>query len=61
MENGVTGFMCENSDEMSYRASEVAFDETKRKRMAEAGYRYLKETLGDPNKCFDCWDVILNA
>ena len=42
VEDGVTGFRCRSSDEMSFRASELAFDEPRRKRMVEkAAHRFL--------------------
>lgn len=44
IENGVTGFLCRTSDEMSYRASQLAFDEPLRKRIVHAAYeRFLQE------------------
>jgi hypothetical protein len=60
VEDGITGFMSSNSDTMSYRASELAFDEDKRKKMAEAGHRYLLNTFGDHEKCFAAWDYVLS-
>lgn len=53
--NGVTGYLCKTSDEMSYRASELAFDEPKRKKMIFAAREFLLNEISDENKCWAPW------
>jgi glycosyltransferase involved in cell wall biosynthesis len=53
--DGVTGFRCKTSDEMSYRASELAFDEQKRKKMIYAAKSFLENEIASPEKCWKCW------
>jgi glycosyltransferase involved in cell wall biosynthesis len=57
---GVTGFLCRNSDEMSFAASILAFDEAKRKRMLEAGHEFLLNELADDERCWKPWKKILD-
>jgi hypothetical protein len=38
VEDGVTGFRCNSSDEMSYRASELVFDEPFRKSRSSSAH-----------------------
>lgn len=59
--DGVTGFLCDTSDEMSARASQLAHDEPLRKQMAEAGYRHLTETLAAAAECWDGWRPLLET
>ena len=54
--NGVTGYMCKSSDEMSFRASELAFDEEKRKKMIFAAHDYLVNEIASKDKCWAPWD-----
>jgi hypothetical protein len=55
VEDGVTGFRCKSSDEMSFRASELAFDEPRRKRMVEAAYQFLVNEIASREKCWAPW------
>lgn len=55
---GVTGYRCRSSDEMSYRASELAFDEAKRKNMARAAYEHLAHEIAAPEKCWQPWQEL---
>ena len=57
--NGVTGFLCKSSDEMSFRASELAFDEAKRKRVIFAAHDHLREEIASAARCWEAWDSIL--
>jgi hypothetical protein len=59
VEDGVTGFRCKSSDEMSLRASELAFDEPRRKRMVEAGRRFLENEIASREKCWQPWKRLL--
>lgn len=59
--DGVTGFLCNSSEEMSDRASLLAHDEPLRRRMAEAGYRHLTEVLAAPEVCWDGWRPLLEV
>jgi hypothetical protein len=57
--DGTTGFLCDSSEEMSARASQLAHDEPLRRRMAEAGYRHLTETLSSAGSCWEGWAPLL--
>jgi glycosyltransferase involved in cell wall biosynthesis len=54
--DGVTGYMCKSSDEMSFRASELAFDEEKRKKMIFAAHDHLINEIASQEKCWSPWD-----
>jgi glycosyltransferase involved in cell wall biosynthesis len=56
---GETGFMTSDSDEMSYRASWLAFHPAAHRRMAQAGRRRLEEVLVDEEACWAGWRVLL--
>lgn len=56
--NGVTGYRCKSSDEMSFRASELAFDEEKRKRMIFAAKKFLENEIASVSKCWECWEKL---
>lgn len=58
--NGVTGFLCQSSDEMSFRASELAFDESKRKTMIKTARRHLLQEVAAPAKCWQVWRHLLD-
>jgi hypothetical protein len=60
VEDGETGFMCSDSDEMSYRASWLAFHPEAHRRMAEAGRRHL-EVLMEDEACWAGWRDLLGA
>ena len=53
--DGVTGFRCKTSDEMSFRASELAFDEERRKKMIFAAREHLLNEIASPDKCWLPW------
>lgn len=57
--DGVTGYRCQSSDEMSYRASELAFDEAKRKNMAHQAHDFLCHDLASAEKCWAAWQAVL--
>jgi glycosyltransferase involved in cell wall biosynthesis len=59
IENGVTGFLCRSSDEMSYRASQLAFDEPLRKRMVHAAYERFLHEHANAERSFAPWRVWL--
>ena len=54
----VTGFLCNSSEEMSYRASELAFDEDKRKKMIHDAYDFLVNELSSKEKCWEPWEKL---
>lgn len=58
--NGVTGYRCKTSDEMSFRASEIAFDEEKRKKMIYAAKDHLLNEIASPTKCWEPWSKLFN-
>jgi glycosyltransferase involved in cell wall biosynthesis len=55
--DGKTGFRCKSSDEMSFRASELAFDEGLRKKIIFAAKEHLKDMSGD-ERCWKAWSKI---
>ena len=57
--DGDTGFMTSDSDEMSYRASWLAFHPGAHRRMAEAGRRRLEQVLVDEDACWAGWRELL--
>lgn len=57
--DGETGFRCKTSDEMSYRASELSFNETKRKQIILNANKHLYENIANKNKCWIPWSNIL--
>jgi hypothetical protein len=57
--NGTTGFLCKSSDEMSFRASELAFDETRRKQMIHAGRERLLSDIASASVCWEPWKEAL--
>lgn len=57
--NNETGFLCSSSDEMSFRASELAFDENKRKKIIYQAHDHLITTLANKQKCWEPWRNIL--
>jgi len=59
IQDGVTGYLCNTSDEFAFRASELAFNEKKRKEMVDAGYKHLLENQADKDKCWKFWDKLL--
>ena len=50
--DGVNGFKVRRSDEASYRASQLAFDEPLRQQMAKNGYATLMREHANPEKSF---------
>lgn len=57
--DGMTGFRCQSSDEMSFRASQLAFDEPLRKRMVYAARDFLLHDIAAPDKCWRAWKSLL--
>jgi len=60
VEDGVTGFRCRSSDEMSFRASELAFDEPRREQMILAARRFLVEEIASADRCWQAWRRFLD-
>jgi glycosyltransferase involved in cell wall biosynthesis len=59
IEDGVTGFLCRSSAEMSFRASQLAFDEVLRREMVYAAHaRFLKEHA-NAERSFAPWRPVL--
>jgi glycosyltransferase involved in cell wall biosynthesis len=52
--HGETGFLCTDSDEMSWYASVLAHDPARHRAMAEAGRRHL-EHLVSADACWRGW------
>jgi hypothetical protein len=57
--DGVTGFLCDDSNEMVFRASQLAHDDRLRVQMAANGYGHLKE-LCDADLCWTPWESLLS-
>lgn len=57
--DGETGFLCDSSDEMSHRASQLAFDEKLRHRLIEQGRDHLASTYADSQECIEPWLKLL--
>jgi hypothetical protein len=55
-----TGFLCDNSDEMSYRASELAFNENKRKNIIYQAYDHLINNIASIERCWNPWKQMLD-
>ena len=60
IEDGVTGYLCKSSDEMSFRASELAFDEAKRKRVIFAAHDRLRGEIASAERCWPAWRDLLD-
>jgi glycosyltransferase involved in cell wall biosynthesis len=58
VQDGVTGFRCKSSDEMSYRASQLAFDEPLRKKIVHEAYDYLTNDIASREKCWQPWEQL---
>jgi glycosyltransferase involved in cell wall biosynthesis len=56
--DGVTGFRCKTSDEMSLRASELAFDEERRKKMIFAARDFLVNEIASKGRCWNAWNKL---
>lgn len=57
--NSETGYLCDSSDEMSYRASELSFDEEKRKKIIFQARDHLIHTIANKEDCWKTWKDIL--
>lgn len=60
VEDGVTGFRCKSSEEMSERASELAHDEGLRKRIIFNARDFLVEEFAKKQRCWAAWERLLN-
>ena len=61
VEDGVTGWLCSTSDEMSYRASHMAFDDSLRRRIALAAESALRNEIAPFDKCLEPWLRLLGG
>ncbi len=61
VENGVTGFLCRSSEEMSFRASQLAFDHTLRRDMVHAAYDRLLVEHANAERSFAAWEDLLSV
>lgn len=59
IEDGVHGYLCNSSDEMSYRASCMAFDSETRLKIAKEGRNHLVGSLASESNCWSFWNKIL--
>jgi len=60
IEDGETGFVCDSSDEMSFRASEMANYEDERKRIVNNAYTYLRDTMVNKDDVVRPWIEVLS-
>lgn len=59
--DGVTGFRCKTSEEMSERVTQLAKDEDLRKRIILNAKLFLKDQISCDEKCMKPWLEILNG
>jgi glycosyltransferase involved in cell wall biosynthesis len=59
IEDGVTGFLCRSSAEMSFRASQLAFDEPLRRHMIHAAHARFLEEHANVERSFAPWQALL--
>lgn len=57
IENGHSGFLCNTADEMSFRASELAFDFDLRQEVIDAGRARLEATYANADRCWAAWET----
>jgi glycosyltransferase involved in cell wall biosynthesis len=60
IENEVTGFLCRSSEEMSFRASQLAFDEPLRHQMVHVAYASFLQEHANPERSFAAWHTLLS-
>ncbi len=58
--HGVTGFLCDNDQELAYYAAHLAYDERKRLTMAEAARAHV-EKLADPQEILAGWQWLFDS
>lgn len=61
LQDGVTGFLCGSSDEMSFRASELAYNEAGRLAMAEAAHRAFLDQHANEARSMACWERLFDS
>jgi hypothetical protein len=59
IDDGVTGLLCNSSAEFAHYATELAFDEARRRRITEAARRQLLGEHCDPQRSFVAWATVL--
>jgi glycosyltransferase involved in cell wall biosynthesis len=57
--DGITGYLCRSSDEMSFRASELAFDESRRRRIIESAREHLLNHIASSDSCWKAWEAVV--
>jgi glycosyltransferase involved in cell wall biosynthesis len=60
IENGVTGYLCNSSEEMSFRASELAFNEELRKKIIHSAYDVLTNEFVSDGACWASWEKMFD-
>lgn len=58
--DGETGFLCDTTEEMSFRASEMANYEDERRRIAKNAYEFLVYDLMNPDDAVRPWMEVLS-
>jgi Glycosyl transferases group 1 len=59
IDDGQTGILCDGADEFVYRASQLAFDDERRRRIVAAAHDRLRAVHCDPHAAFTPWARIL--
>ena len=61
MTDGETGFLVESVEEAVYRASQLAWDEALRHRLARNAFDWLRATVGNPQRCWQPWQRLFDS
>jgi glycosyltransferase involved in cell wall biosynthesis len=59
IDDGETGILCRTSTEFADYATELAFDEQRRKHMTIAALLHLEKEFCNVRRCFTAWDSVL--
>jgi glycosyltransferase involved in cell wall biosynthesis len=59
IDDGETGILCKTSSEFAHHATELAFDETRRKRITTAALRRHREEHCNERRSFAAWEPFL--
>lgn len=59
--DGETGFLVDSVEEAVYRASQLAWDESLRQRLARNANDWLRVTVGNPRRCWQPWQRLFDS
>ena len=57
--DGESGFLCKSSDELAFRASQIAFDDDLRQQLTTRARAYLINDLASEHRCWQSWSRLL--